>query len=212
QPRVGTEVHAVPVLDLLAEVTGQRRVRRAYTDFERIEGVEIVDLIAATVRQAAVERRRHAVAIVVGRRQTNRLSDLKIAVPPPEVADVDANSWRELVLDAGRELPVVGAIAPTEPRVLVELGDGRQRPELAEVRRAFAVLRRVEHVAVRVEVASPWIANREREVIQVPCRGRADAGGVADREERQHVLPKTDLERGLAVPEQIVGGAKARRH
>ena len=49
--RIGTEVHAVPVLGLLAEVAGKRRIGRALTRLRRIDVVEPVDPIAAAVGQ-----------------------------------------------------------------------------------------------------------------------------------------------------------------
>ena len=51
QPRVHREVHAIPVLGLLAEVVRERRVVRLPRPRRRVEIVEAIDGVSATVRE-----------------------------------------------------------------------------------------------------------------------------------------------------------------
>ena len=146
-------------------------------------------------------------------RQPPKLRDLEVAEPAPEVPDVDAKTRQQLVLHAGREFPVVGAVAPPEARVLIELRNRRQLAE-GEARdgRALVVLLQVEEIAVGIEIAAARIADREEEIVPGPRRRRADAGRIPNRRHADDVLPERRFESGLAGAEEVVGDAQARGH
>src|SRR6185312_110770 len=81
-------------------------------DLRRIDVIETAHGIAAAVRQARVGRRRDAEGIEVGGAEVQIVRDAEVAVPAPEVPDVDGDAARQLALNARRELPLIGPRSP----------------------------------------------------------------------------------------------------
>ena len=132
QARVDRDVDAVPVLNLLAVVAGQRVVvvlRQAH--LRRADVVEPADRVAAAVGQPRIGRRRDAERVEVGGRQVEVVGDAEVAVPAAEVADIHRDAPGDLPLHAGRELPLVGPRVPAVQHRGVVVQAGRR---LAEVR------------------------------------------------------------------------------
>src|SRR6185369_10063936 len=88
------------------------------------------------------------------------VGDAEVAVPAAEVADIDADSRRQLMLDTLGELPVVGTCVPAlkRGRVIRGAGNDLAEPEVADdatgvpAARTQILRQRVDQVAVRREV------------------------------------------------------------
>ena len=85
--------------------------------------------IAAAARQPRIERRRDAEGTEVGGGDGEVLGDGLIRVPPAVVPHVDADARDELVLHAGRELPVGGTGPPAAERRRVDEVLGLRPPK-----------------------------------------------------------------------------------
>ena len=99
QPGVDREVDAVEDLLRIAEVRRPGHDVVDETEAARRDVVEPADLLPG-VRQPWVGRRRDAVRLEVARRNGQVVGDQEVAVPRPEVAEVDRQALAQLVLDA----------------------------------------------------------------------------------------------------------------
>ena len=144
--------------------------------------------------------------IEVGRRVRAVVDRQEVAEPAAEVADVDADARHQLVLHAGRELGVPRTVAPPEARVRVERRDRRQQ------RRSWPGRRRTRRW--------PPCSRRSQSATKLPRRGSPTGrrmsfharfacvvmpAGLPIGVDRQHVPAEVDLQRRLAVAEQVVG-------
>ena len=112
--------------------------------------VQAAHLIAAATGQSRIGRRRDAERAEVGRCHEHVVRDQVIAEPVAVVARGHRDAGPQLVLDFGREVPVVAARAVSEQGIV---GIARGRRDAAEVlighRAALAVHAAVGEVAVR---------------------------------------------------------------
>jgi hypothetical protein len=203
----------VPVLGLFGgEVLGELRVEILGTDFVEYEVVESGHGAAATAGQSGIGRDRDAERRVVSGRGQTIVRRVEVAEPAAEVADRDADAREQLLLHRDAHLPVVVALAPAVNQIGIERLREDFLPEVLVVHAAaFEVRVRVDQIAVGNVVAVARIAGRECGGV-VPRAGRlqrhtdqwveieiAIAGG-----ERREVFADVDLERRLAVAEQII--------
>ena len=216
QPRIRVEVEAVEHLALAAEVVGRRHVGVDLAELVRIDVAEAAERLAA-VGQPRIDRHRDAVGGEVGRGHRAVLRD-------GEVACTTGGSSRRRrrgplttsCCTLGRELPVVrpGVPAGENRRVIGgRAGDLRPEAEVGDLPagvdaagRGRALGQRVDQVAVRGEVAvgvgpGPGHARDD------PVAGRDALGRI----ESQPVLADVRLDGRLAVAEDVVGAAHARR-
>ena len=115
RPRVdGQTSNAVPVLDLLPVVVGERREVVDRADVARLI-VESASGLSAQF-QARIDRRRDAVAGEVARSHRAVVDDREVAEPAPEVAEIHRDAWRNLLLDADGEFLVPRPVAPSRDR------------------------------------------------------------------------------------------------
>ena len=210
---IESEIHAVIDLCLTAVI---RRLRDEIVNPSEKSGLDVVqaaNLIAAATRQAAVFRRRDAVRVVAGRGNGLVIGREVPAVPRAEIADVQRQTLRQLVLERDRRLPVV--------ELLVEAGQrigsvARRQPRPPEVlirpRAALPVGRRVQLIAIGNEVAGSRIANAERRVVPRPVRGEREQIRRVRRRDTDdvRVAAERPFQRGLAVAKEIVGAAETR--
>ena len=219
QPRVHVEVHAVVGFDAaLAEVLGEGDV---VVDLPELRGLHVVDPlhdVAAAVRQARIERGREVELIEVRRADGAVVGDRLVAPAPPDVGDLQRCARRDLLLDAGAEIP---AVLPNVPAVehlgVVGRGDDVLAEVLVGPGPALAVGRRVHQVAVGCEVASPRVADREGEIVPIAVGAGGDAvrrllepAVRAVRVVGGRIPPQAELERRLAVAKQVVRRAEPR--
>ena len=162
------------------------------------------------VRQPRIVRHGDRVLGEVARAERLVVGDEEVALDAAEVAERRRHARHDLLLHAGRELPVPRPHAPSvhDRRRIHRRGIGA-----AEVRRqprtAFAVGHAAGQVAVRHEVATPGIAHRVEAVIP---------GAVGLRRQRRRrvvrqrvpdgilfdAAARARLECSLAVAEQVV--------
>src|SRR5688572_23074415 len=140
------------VPDVLPEVAVRNFEVVGGTELGLLDGPEVANRVAAAVRQPIVDRRFHAVRVVVHRSEREVVNDGVIAPPPLVVARVDREPRAQFVLDGHAKPPVVGTAVP--PAFMSgEPGIDRAREELAEVLSppgsALTVLRLVIEIAVR---------------------------------------------------------------
>src|SRR5688500_9424258 len=112
---------------LLAEVVGYRReviVRPAESTLRDRPVPRHV--IVAAIWQSWIRRRPDAERLVLGRGHRAVVLDDEVPVPAPEEADVQRHPRQDLLLYAGRELPVVVPLAPSLEQIGIELGVRRR--------------------------------------------------------------------------------------
>src|SRR5688500_784720 len=131
-PGIDREVEAVPVLDLLPDVIGKRHQVADLTEARAVEIEQRADRLTTAAGQTGVARSDDAERAVVGRGDERVVGHREVAVDATEVADIDADAGEQLVLDAGRELPVVTALAPADEDVRI-VGGARDRLAEAQV-------------------------------------------------------------------------------
>ena len=114
--------------------------------------------------------------------------------------------------NAGRELPVVEPLPPAGQHLRIVGGARYDGPEDGSVheRAALTVCGVVQQVAFGREVAVA-VGPRARGARDQPIDRVGWVGQRPRRAEAFQILVERDLERGLAVPEQIVGRAHLRR-
>src|SRR6185503_10363071 len=117
------DVDAVEVVRLRAVVLRQRDLVLVLDETtkpdRRLDGRKSVHRIAAAVGQPRILRCDEAEDVEVAGSQRQVVDDLEVAVPAAEVAHVERDARKNLVLDTGRELPVVPALVPARARALV---------------------------------------------------------------------------------------------
>ena len=120
QAKIDAEVDAVVDLGLFAVVVRQRD--DVVLRHDPVGIVEAAHLIAAAIRQAGIDRRRHAVRRVVGRRDVLVVRREEVAVPAAEVSGVHRHARQQLMLNRRRRLPVVAARRSARRRRSVQSG------------------------------------------------------------------------------------------
>src|SRR4029453_5029578 len=110
-PQPGGNVDAIPVPDLIgANVANQLIQVVDLPGLVRVDVEHSAVCIASAARQPRIHRRRHAELRVVAWRGQDVVGDAEVAEDAAEVRDVHRHTRHDLLLDAGRELPVVPAV------------------------------------------------------------------------------------------------------
>ena len=141
--------------------------------------------------------------------------DDEIREPASKVADFNRNARQNFVLQAGAKAPVTGADSPAvqQRRIIGRVENRLPKAQIAdlaaEVDRARLGGRVVEiavgHIVAVAIRPPPRDAGHD-------SRTRSGTGvRTAARPSRFKILAEVNLDRGLAVPEQVVGGPESRR-
>src|SRR5205814_10365591 len=92
------------------------------TNLALIEVIEPRDDVVAAAGQTRIGGRCDAEGVEIRGADGEVVHRREIVVPAAEVADADRYSQEELVLDAGRELPVGAALPPAVQNVWIDRG------------------------------------------------------------------------------------------
>ena len=223
QPVSRTRLHgnidAVPILGPRRAIVGLERVVEVL--LPELAGVDVIrrELISPTPRQPGIERGRHSVRRVVGRSGRPVVGHEEIAEPAAIVANLDRRARQHFLLNRPTHLPIP---RPNAPPLHHRGVDGRERERVPEVliapRAAFRLRHRIHQIAVGHEVVVQVVPGAVR--LHLKPRRRAAVPAVERRVPedvvglvggRLQVLAGAELQRGLAVAEQVVGRAHARR-
>ncbi len=192
-----------------------------WPNFAGNDVVHRADCVAAAAGQPRIGGCGDAERREVARSDREIVGGREVLEPPLEVANLDRDARHQLLLNRRAELPVSRTDAPpVEQRGVDGRGGSRRGAERRRARGgAFAVGGIVGQVALRDVIP---VARRSRPPCSIvgPRAGgrRRDARDrVGDRvvvvqvAGRVHVLADVDLHRRLAVAEDVVGHAAARR-
>ena len=192
----------------LDEILNQAELRRA-------DVVEAADRLTVAAGQPEIRRRGDAILREIRRRHGGIFGDGEVAVPGPEIGDIQGNRLVQFVLECRTRLPVVPPMPP--PGQDVVCVTDRRRIVPAEIQvvdlPALAVRERVGQIAIGNIVLPARVAGRIQTVVPRPA-GRVDRG--VDRVQRRRDIDRlpgdiaadVHLECRLAIAEQIVGGTE----
>ena len=216
EPGIDRDIDAVEFLAHLPVVVRVRHEVTRGPGERRRRQIEGRQRLSAAIGQPRVGWRREREPLVVCRPGREIVGDTDVAVRPSRVLDLGAQTRDDLVLNAGRELPVVGPLAPALHQVRIVGRTGRDGAEQGGVDQGstLTVGGEVVQVAVMVLVAVE-VGPRAGRLIEQSVDGMRRVGHLGGSEaggsEPLEILVERDLQRRAAVAEQVVGRAQLRR-
>ena len=211
--RPRAEVDEEAVVDLRVPAAGVAGKLRHVVRQRRNVGVGVIQKAARLARriaQAGVRRGHDCERLEVASRLQHVVVPREVVQPAAVVADLDRDARQHLLLDRGAEAPVAGPHAPALAKRWIEIAGEDVLPE-GRIGNCgtFVVQPTIQEIAVRDEVLVRVGPDARRRPLQPAARPQCAV--------RQPVLCRLEvpagiqLQRGLAIAEDIDGGAASRR-
>src|SRR5688572_6112153 len=135
KPRIEAQIKAVVMLRLLPELRCWTDQIADLAELRKLEVVEAAHRIAPTIGEPRIDRRGDAVRIVVRGGHQYVVGRDEVAEPGAVIAEIESESWPELMLDRRRRGPAVLAVAETRGHVIRPPGidDGGAEREVVDL-------------------------------------------------------------------------------